>query len=85
MKGQTANKLFGKGGDSGIYVNSLLPTPIYKLGAASRERARTLHYPDPIVRFNCVFMRRTLKGLLITITFADDLDHLLANQPTATK
>ena len=81
LKGLTSGKIFGVGGDTGIYVNPILPAPIYKLAGASRARARDLHYPPPLVNLNGVFMRSSLKGPLIPITLRSDLDHLVPNSP----
>ena len=82
LKGQTSTKLFGKGGDAGIFVNSILPAPVYKLAVASRTRAQDLHYPPPLVNSSGVFMRRSLRGPLIPITLLSDLDHLQPIEPS---
>ena len=60
LKSQTSNKLLGRGGDTSIFVNPILPAPIHKLGAAARERAHVINYPRPLVNSAGVFMKRNL-------------------------
>lgn len=81
LKDKTAGEIFGTGGGSRVFINPIHPTPIYKLGAASRAAAHRLNYPPPVVRHNGVFMRRSFDSELIPITFDSELQNLTANPP----
>lgn len=85
LKDKTASSVFGVGGDTGIYVNPILPSPIHKLSGAARAQARALNYPPPRVCHTGVYMRRSFDAPLTPITFASDLQHLAPNEPNTAR